>query len=193
MAFKISENSLFAVLLRSPWWYSVLAGLLIIAITMVLFGGRYVVLGLFGAIPFFGIAAVAGFKQSKLPIKKRIQEIDEQARAMPAPDIAKKIADSYEQRRFDVEKLDKKGAELLLIRGNQTIGLSSKRFKVANTGIEPLKQLVEIGNKREATGYLYVALGSLSAAAADYAKQNDIEIIQASKLAAYFDGQVQID
>ncbi len=193
MAFKFSENSLFAVLLRSPWWYSVLIGLFFIALSMVLFDGRYVLLGLFSAMPFFGIAGFAGFKQAKLPSKNRVREIAEQAPKMQAAEIAEKIADNYRQRRFDVEKLNSKGSELFLERGNQKIVLSSKRFKVGNTGVEPLKQLLELGSKHEARRYLYVVLGEISKAATEYAQQNDIEIIRANTLAAYFDGQVQID
>lgn len=193
MAFKVSDNSLFAVLLRSPWWYSVLVGLFFIAVSMVLFGGRYVLLGLFSAMPFFGIAGFAGFKQARLPSKSRIKEITEQAPKMSAAEIAEKIANNYKERRFDIEKLNSKGSELFLERGNQKIVLSSKRFKVNNTGVEPLKQLVELGSKHDARRYLYVVLGELSKAAAEYAQQNDIEIVRANTLAAYFDGQVQID
>ena len=40
---------------------------------------------------------------------------------------------------------------------------------------------------------MYVALGGISAAAQDYAQQNDIELIRADRLAAFFDGQALID
>lgn len=193
MAFAMAKSSLFAVLLRSPWWYSVLIGLVIISISSVVVGGQYVLLGIFGALPFFGIAGYAGYKLSQLPSQKRVQEVDQQARKMPATQIAAKIADSYVKERYDSIVFKGNAADLELTRGNRTFLLSSKRFKVANTGIEPLKQLVAAGQKVEATGYLYVALGEISAAAREYANQNDIELIQADRLAAFFDHKARIE
>jgi len=193
MAFKVAENSLFAVLLRSPWWYSVLIGLAFIAFSLVIFNGQYVALGVFAAIPFFGIAAFSGHKQSLKPSRSRIIEVDQQARKMSAGQIADKIAQRYIEERYDSHPFDGKAAEQILTRGRHKIVLCSKRFKVGNTGIEPLKLLVSAGEKIEATGYLNVTLGEISAAARDYAEKNNIELIQADRLAAFFDGQAQIE
>lgn len=192
MAFKMSENSLFAVLLRSAWWYGVAIGIALIAISLALFGGQYVLLGIFGAIPFFVIAGVVLFRQSKLPSQKRMEEVYEQTRKMTAKQIANKIAVNYTDARFDSELFKGNAADLLLTRGNRIILLCSKRFKVGNTGVEPLKKLVAAGENVEATAYIYVALGEISATAIDYANQNDIEVVQLNRLAAYFDGQVDI-
>jgi len=116
-----------------------------------------------------------------------------QARSMPALKIAHKIAQSYTPHRYDSAAFSGDVAELEITRGNKKLLLSTKRFKAGNTGIEPLKKLVAAGDKCEATGYLYLALGDVSDAAMSFAEQNDIEIIQARRLAAYFDGKVQIE
>jgi len=193
MAFKVSKNSLFAVLLRSPWWYSVLVGIVLIAISSVIFNAQYVALGVFSALPFFGIAGYAGYKQSQQPGLKRVLEVDEQARKMPATQVAEKIAESYREARFDSAVFKGNAADLELTRGHRKLLLSTRRFKAATTGVEPLKQLVAAGEKVEATGYLYVTLGELSDAARDYADKNDIEFIQANRLAAFFDGKATIE
>ena len=193
MAFKLAKGSLFAILLRSPWWYSVLIGLSFIAVSLVVLDGQYVILGIFGALPFFGIAGFAGYKQSQQPSQNRVLEVAQLARKMPTAQVAEIIADNYIKERYESCEFKGNAAELVLTRGHRTILLCSKRFKVANTGIEPLKQLVAAGEIAEATGYLYVALGEISATARDYAKQNNIELIQANRLAAFIDGQVQIE
>lgn len=193
MAFKMSEKSLFAILLRSAWWYSVVIGLVLIAISLILFGGKYVLLGIFTAMPFFVIAGIAGYRQSKQPSQKRVQEVYELTRKMTAEQIASKIATSYTDVRYDSEPFKGNAADLELTRGNRKILLCSKRFKVGNTGVEPLKKLVSAGENVEATGYLYVALGDISSAAIEYANQNDIELIQTTRLAAFFDGQANIE
>lgn len=192
MAFKLAQGSLFAVLLRSAWWYSVSIGLVFIAISLVFADGQYVLLGIFTALPFFGIAGYAGYKQSQLPSQKRVLEVARQARKMPAAKIAEKIADGYAQERFESHAFKGEVADLELTRGHQKIVLCTKRFKVANIGIESLKKLVAAGENVEATGYLYVALGEISSAARDYARQNNIEFIQANSLAAFFDGKANV-
>lgn len=193
MAFKMSENSLFAVLLRSAWWYGIAIGLALIAISLILFSGQFLIFGITGAIPFFVIAGIAGYKQSKQPSRERVQEVYDQTRKMNAKQIANKIAAPYIEARYDSEPFKGDAADLLLVRGNRSYLLCAKRFKVGNTGVEPLKKLVAVGEKVEATGYLYVALGEISDAAVDYANQNDVEIIQATRLAAFFDGQANIE
>jgi len=193
MAFKMAKGSLFAVLLRSPWWYSVAIGLFLVGVGMAIAGGQYAILGITGALPFFGIAGYSGYKQSKLPSRNRVYEVAEQAQKMRAGEIAEKIAHAYTKNGYESDVFKGAAAELELTRGHRRVLLSSKRFKVGNTGVEALKQLVAAGQTVEATSYLYVALGEISTAARDYANLNRIELIQAGELAAFFDGQVQIE
>lgn len=193
MAFRMSESSLFAILLRSSWWYSVLIGMVFIALSLVFVDGKYLFLGIFTAFPFFCIAGYAGYKQFQQPSQKRVLEVESQARKMRAVQVANKIAESYMQERYESRAFKGDAAELELTRGPRKILLCSKRFKVGNTGTQPLKQLVAAGDNAEATGYLYVALGEVSDAAKVYAKENNIELIQAVRLAAFFDGAAKIE
>ena len=192
MALKMTEGSLFAVLLRSPWWYSALLGMLLVVASLAVPNAQVAIVIVSLSLPFFGIAAFAAFKQSKLPSRKRMLEVDEQARGMTPADIAAKIADPYVEARFDAEEHPTNAAELELIRGNQTLLLSTKRFKAATTGVGPLKQLVAAGKNADATGYLYVTLGDVSDNARKFANENNIELIQAGRLAEFFDGTAQI-
>ena len=188
MKFKMSEKSLFAILMRSTWWYSALIALFAIAMSLVAFGGKYLILGLATSLPFLGIAAYSAYNQSKRPKLKRVLEVDQAARKMSAGELAKTIADHYEKNNFNVVTFKGDEAELELERGRHKYLLSCKRFKVANTGIEPLKKLTAAGEKHEATGYLYVALGEISESALEYAQKNKIELIGAEALTEYFDG-----
>ena len=188
MKFKMSEKSLFAILMRSTWWYSALIALFAIALGLAAFEGKYLILGIATSLPFLGIAAYSAYNQSKRPKLKRVLEVDQAARKMSVSELVKVIADHYETNNFNVVKFEGNEAELELERGRHKYLLSCKRFKAANTGIEPLKKLTVAGEKHEATGYLYVALGEISESAVDYAQKNKIELIQAEVLTEYFDG-----
>jgi len=192
MAFKMAQGSVFAVLLRSPWWYSVLIALLMVSISVLVAGSRYIILGFAAAVPFIGIACVVVYRQYQLPSHKRILEVVESARKLSAKQLAMKIADSYEKQNFDITPFKGDAADLELERGRHKLLLCCKRFKAANTGVEPLKQLVASGQKIEASGYLYVALGTVTENARRYATENDIELVQAATLAEFFDGSKKV-
>ncbi|MEM7258891.1 MAG: restriction endonuclease, partial [Pseudomonadota bacterium] len=119
-------------------------------------------------------------------------DIAAKARKMNAAQVAETIASNYTNERFDSTPFKGNAADLELTRGYRKLLLSSKRFKAANTGIEPLKQLVAAGSRVEATGYLYVTLGEISAPAREFARDNDIELIQATELANHFSGKARI-
>ena len=189
----MAENSLFAILLRSPWWYSAAVGFIVVVLASLIARGQYLIVGVSLSIPFFGIAAVSAYKQLQRPNAKRVEEVAAQSRKMSASQIADKIAANYTKVRFESEPFKGNAAELALTRGYRKLLVSSKRFKAANTGIEPLKQLVAAGENAEATGYLYVTLGEVSENARDFARQNDIELVQANELAVYFDLKAKIE
>ncbi|MFT5722533.1 MAG: restriction system protein [Motiliproteus sp.] len=193
MAFKMAKGSLFAVLLRSTWWYSVLIGLLILLISLAVTDAQYLTLSIIGSMPFFAIGGYAGFKQLQQPSQKRVLEVYQQAKKMTAVLIVEKIAANYIKSGYQSSAFKGKGADLELVRGNRKLLLCSKRFKATNTGIEPLKLLVAAGEAVEATGYLYLTLGEVSASADHYAQDNNIEIIQSSRFAMLFDGKAKID
>lgn len=193
MAIKMAENSLFAILLRSPWWYSAVAAGLILILSSAIARGKFLIIGVSLSLPFFAIAFYAAFKQFQRPSPQQIAKVAAEARKMSAAQVAGKVADSYIKERFDSTPFKGKAADLELTRGYRKLLLSSKRFKAANTGVEPLKQLVAAGENAEATGYLYVTLGEVSANAREFARENNIEIIQSAELAAHFSGKVRVE
>ena len=192
MKFKMAENSIFAILLRSTWWYSVLIGLVVIALCTAITDAKYIALSITAGLPFLVIGGWACFKQSQQPSSKRVLEVIEQAKKMQALGVAQKIADNYISNGYESNIYQGNGAELELKRGHQKLLLCAKRFKAANTGIEPLKSLVAVGEKVDATGYLYVTLGDVTDTALDYAQQNRIEIVQSSRLVSLFDGKAKV-
>ena len=64
MKWEINENSVFAVLLRSPWWISVLIAIAIAAALRIFLPLEFAI---FGGLPFGVIACVAGWRQFKRP------------------------------------------------------------------------------------------------------------------------------
>ena len=75
MIFKMREGSLFAVLLRSPWWYSVLIAFILMSISFLLVGSKYLIFGIALAFPFLVLAGLSGYRQLQRPGQKRVLEV----------------------------------------------------------------------------------------------------------------------
>ena len=83
MKFKMSPNSLFAILLRSPWWISfALVGLFSLAAAAVL-PREYLFAGILGTFPFFAVGCVAAWRQWRAPSAARMAAAHAQIESLP--------------------------------------------------------------------------------------------------------------
>ncbi|MBS1216539.1 MAG: restriction endonuclease, partial [Proteobacteria bacterium] len=78
MKLKMHENSLFAILLRSPWWISVAIAAGIVIVARFFLPDAY---AFFVGLPFFVIGVMAGWKQLRAPSASRVAETLESVRA----------------------------------------------------------------------------------------------------------------
>ena len=71
MKFKMAKNSLFAILLRSPWWISLLISVLISLGAFALLPREYAVVVMLGTFPFVVVAAIAAWVRPALRRRRR--------------------------------------------------------------------------------------------------------------------------
>ena len=182
MRLKMAENSLFAILLRSPWWMSLGVGLLIVLVARALLPERYWPFGAMGAFPFIGIAVVAFVKQWRRPSPARTQAIVEQARAMSWRDFSLALEQAFTRDGYHVERIDG-AADLAVTRSGRTALVAARRWKAARHGEEALAALHAQMRSRDASECIYVALGELSANAQAFAKSHGVQVMQDAGLA----------
>ncbi len=94
MAFKMAKGSLFAVLLRSSWWYSVSIGLFILVVSLALTDAKYVVLSLTGSLPFLSSVRLLPINSFSNLLKSGCWKWFSKLK-MPAGVISEKIAANY--------------------------------------------------------------------------------------------------
>ena len=182
MKFKMAPNSLFAVLLRSPWWISIGIALAIVAAAQALLPVEYRVVGSLGAFPLTGIGLVALWRQMRAPSAKRVQVVSQALGTMSWPEFSKALEQAFTQDGFAVERLQG-AADLSIARAGRTTLVSAKRWKAARQGEEGLQGLHAAAQARDASGCMSIALGEFSPNAERFAKANGIELIQGDKLA----------
>ena len=177
---KVNENSLFAILLRSPWWASTLIALAVIGALRFLMPTMYAVAA---ALPFIGIALYVAYRQLREPSGKRIAKTLERLRALPWDEFAGEVAKAYGREGYEVQRLAGAQADLELVRAGRTTLVACKRWKATRTGIEPLRELDAARRAREASGCIYVAAGEVTEQARAFAAQKNIRLLGGAELA----------
>ncbi len=183
MNFKMREKSLFAVLLRSPWWISLLVAAAMAAAASALLPAQYVPFGVAGCLPFVIIAGMAAWKQRDTISPERADQLLADAAALPAQAFVAKIAAFYERQGYAVNKLAQGSADLQLVKYEQTTVLACKRWKAATHGAEPLRELTALRDKLKAERCIYISQNPVTAQALAFAKQEGIVLISDAGLA----------
>lgn len=183
MKFRMSENSLFAILLRSSWWYSLGLGLLVSITMRLLLPSEYSVAAVVSGAPFIVIAAIGAWRQLRAPSATRVAAILEAAAAMSWRDFSAALEDALTRDGYTVKRLTAAKADFDVIKEGRAFFVAARRWKAASTGVEALRELQEAREARDSTGAIYVLLGGLTANARDYATRNQIRVIDGADLA----------
>lgn len=182
MKLKMSQNSIFAVLLRSPWWMSAGVAVLLCAGGFAALPLEYAAMGVFAAVPFAVISLMAAYKQLRAPSGARVQAVTEAVAAMSWADFSRTVEAGFRRDGCEVERLQAPGADFALTKDGHVAIVSAKRWKAARNGVEPLRELQAVREKRGAREAIYIALGDVSDNALKYAKAQGVSLMTAPEL-----------
>ena len=178
MKLKMAENSIFAILLRNPWWVSLLVAAGTIAAARFFLPIEYAV---YSGFPFLVIAVVAGWKQLRAPSGKSIDAALERVRTMSWEAFAAALEEGFKREGYAVKR--SLGAADFELEKNGRLSLAAaKRWKASRTGVEPLRDLRAAATTREAGECLYLCAGDITATARAYAADNKIRLIEGLEL-----------
>ena len=175
---KLPDNSLFAILLRSRWWVSLLVALGAFGVTRLFLPEGY---AFFAALPFIVIAVMAAWRQRGVPSGARLDAALDTLRAMTWEEFARALEQGYRRQGYSVKRVEGAADFELEIAGRVSL-VAAKRWKASSTGVEPLKELVAAGEAREAAACLYVLVGGLTPNALGFAKKNKINWVRGADL-----------
>jgi restriction system protein len=183
MKFKLAKNSLFAILLRSPWWISMLLVLLYGLAAVAVLPKEYVVFGMVGTLPFLVIGVLAAQRQWNLPNPQRVAETLALAGAMPWRDFADALDAAYRAKGYTVARLNGKVADLQLSKDGQTTLVAAKRWKAATHGVEALRELGAAKEAQGAAACIYISITSATDTAQVFATAQGITLVDDAALA----------
>ena len=183
MKFKMSEKSLFAALLRAPWWVSFLVMLAVALVAGALLPDAYKTAGMLGAFPFLVIGVMAAWRQRNAKSASRIQELLEQARGMGWRDFSVLVEEALRQQGFVVARLTDGPADFQIEKNGRVTLVSAKRWKAATVGAEHLRELLAVRESRDAFSCTCMSLGIFSQAAIDLANNSPMQLLGSANIA----------
>jgi len=183
MKLRMARNSLFAVLLRSPWWISAVIALALGMASFALLPEQFRVVGALSGLPFAVIAALAARQQWRLPSAARVAETHAALGAMAWPAFADLLEQSFRRDGYSVERSEAAGVDFVLERKGRRLLVCARRWKSARTGLEALRTLQAAREATDAADGLYIGLASLTETARLFAAEHRITIWHASELA----------
>jgi restriction system protein len=183
MRLKMAKNSLFAILLRKPWWVSLSVASLLSVVAVASLPRESAVYGLSAGVPFLLICLVAAYRQFRAPNPARVTRTVNMATAMSSREFMDAVEDGFRRDGFEVRRLTGNGADFELKKAGRTALVSCKRWKAVNTGIELLRTLQEAAEAQGAQDRLYIAVGQLTENAWQYVSEKKIHVVGAEGLA----------
>lgn len=183
MQWTMNENSLFAVLLRSRWWlsFALAAGFTFAGVSLL--PATYQIAGWLMGVPFAVIGCIAAWRQLRAPSAARIQRTVEGAQGMALPEFTRELMDGFRRNGYDVDAAPGKGYEFSVRKEFRKAIVSCRRFKVARTGVEPLREALAARDAAEAQDVFVVALGEVTDTAREFAQRNSMRIVDGPQLA----------
>tara|TARA_A100001037_G_scaffold207820_1_gene186178 strand:- start:751 stop:1335 length:585 start_codon:yes stop_codon:yes gene_type:complete len=178
MQLRMKKNSLFALLLRSAWWYSVLIGGALIGLAFVTLPQSFRLYGIALAIPFFCIAFVACYRQLRQPSTRQTTATSRWVQSARPRELINALMEAYAGAGYESTPHNGNGADFQLRSNGQITLISAKRAKAARTNIQPLRLLATAGEQAEADALIFVALGELTTDARAFAEKHRIELLE---------------
>jgi restriction system protein len=179
---QMAKNSLFAILLRSPWWISAAIAAALSTAAWALLPDAWRIAGALGSFPFVVIAVLAAWRQRDLPSAARVEQTVAGVSALGWPAFSALLEQAFRRDGHTVQRRSG-AADFELERKGRRMLVSARRWKAARTGLDPLRDLQAARDAAEAPDALCICLGELSEQAVAYAAEHRIAVWQATELA----------
>ena len=174
MKWKMSDRSLFAILLRSPWWMSFLLVAAISLASSALLPTEYKLVGALCSFPFAVIGAMAAWRQRKLLSPAQADALQSAMAAMHWREFSPLLSQAFAHQGYAVTALTQGLADFKLTRQGQTTLVCAKRWKAATWGMDNLQALLSERDAHDASHLICVSLQAMPHPLKSFATQHRV-------------------
>lgn len=176
----MTQQTLFTILLRQPWWVTLLVAFALFAIAHVIFPP----IAPFMALPFAGLSIYIGYRQWRGSAGVNAGERLATLRTLPWEDFSALITAAYERQGYAVAPAEGSGYDFILTRDGRTTLLQCRRWKVNQVGVGPVRNLASAVARGGAFNGICIAAGVFSEPAAKLALTEPVSLISGNDLVA---------
>lgn len=180
---RMHRNSLFAVLLRKPWWVSGAIGVAIGLAAAALMPADWRGVALLTGLPFLVVSGIALVRGYGRPGQAEVERMAQTARAQAWPAFAEQLQGAFTRDGWTVQRVDAASHDFMLERSGRRMLVAARRWKSAHLGLEPLRTLQAAREAGDVADALCIALGEISDPARRFAASQRIAVWQAAELA----------
>ena len=180
---RMAKNSLFAILLRSPWWVSEAIASALVLLGLAVLADPFRTMAILSGVPFAVIGAVAARRQWHVPSTARVSETREALAKMSWPAFGDLLEQSFRRDGYTVSRSKGAAIDFELSRNGRRMLVCARRWKSARTGVEALRALQAERDAADPADGLYIGLGALTDAALPFAREHGIAVWNADDLA----------
>ena len=170
----MAENSLFAILMRNPWWISMLIVIVFCLLCMAILPKDLRIFGMMGTFPFFITGIVAFKRQWGKPKPAAVEAELTRLSSLNWRDFSAELEAKFVKQGFEVTRLTGGTADFKLEKNNNITLVAAKRYKAATHGVEALQALVSQQEAQGADGAMYVCLSAVTEQAGKFAKEKGV-------------------
>lgn len=174
MKFKMAENSLFAILMRNPWWISMLIVIAFCLLCLAILPKDLRIFGMMGTFPFLLTGIVAFKRQWGKPKPAALEAELTRLSALNWRDFSAELEAKLVKQGFEVTRLNSGAADFKLEKAGHITLVTAKRYKAATHGVEALQALVAQQEAQGADKVMYVCLNPVTSQAAKFAKEKGV-------------------
>ena len=162
MKWKMSERSLFAILLRSPWWVSFLLVAVISTVAFALLPNDFKFVGVLSSFPFAVVGTIAAWRQRSQLSSVEAEALQSAMAGMNWREFSTLLKQAFVKEGYTVTAVPPSDGlgDFLLTRQGQTTLVCAKRWKAAAWGIDNMQTLL---SEKEAHGASHLMCVSLLA------------------------------
>jgi restriction system protein len=181
---KMADNSLFAVLLRSPWWASLSVAVVLSLLSGTFMPEGYKLVGAMATAPFVVISVMAARRQWREPAAEVVAQRLDEVKALPWPTVLERLHQGFQRDGYTPsETSPPAGSDLAIEKRGAVTLVSARKWKAARTGIETLRALQAAREAIDAEHAACIALAEPTEAALDFARSHGIRLIRSAELA----------
>ncbi len=188
MKIQMAPNSLFAILLRQPWWVSLVIAAVLALVAAALLPDDLKVVGALSGLPIFVLSMVALKRQWKLPGAAEVEAVNQAVRQMPWEAFRVLLELAFVREGYQVSP-GQGAIDLVLAKPGRRVLVSARRWKAARQGEETLQAVCEAADRSDDGGsVMLVTLGELTPGARQLATVRQVVVVGSAELARLLRG-----